>query len=32
MASIAEATATMVKNIEAVTGQKISEWIRRARF
>jgi Domain of unknown function (DUF4287)/Domain of unknown function (DUF5655) len=31
MASVAEATATMVKNIEAATGQKISEWIRRAR-
>jgi hypothetical protein len=31
MASVAEATATMVKNIEAATGQKITEWIRRAR-
>jgi hypothetical protein len=31
MASVAEATATMVKNIEAATGQKIGEWIRRAR-
>jgi hypothetical protein len=31
MASVAEATATMIKNIEAVTGHKISEWIRRAR-
>jgi Domain of unknown function (DUF5655)/Domain of unknown function (DUF4287) len=31
MASVAEATASMVKNIEAATGQKIAEWIRRAR-
>jgi hypothetical protein len=31
MASIAEATATMVKNIEATTGKTITEWIRRAR-
>ena len=31
MASVAEATASMVKNIEAATGQKISEWIARAR-
>jgi hypothetical protein len=31
MASVAEAIATMVKNIEASTGQTITEWIRRAR-
>jgi Domain of unknown function (DUF4287)/Domain of unknown function (DUF5655) len=31
MASVAEATATMVKNIEATTGQTMAEWIRRAR-
>ena len=31
MASVAEATATMVKNIEAATGQKITEWTSRAR-
>jgi hypothetical protein len=31
MASLAEATATMVRNIEAATGQKMTEWIRPAR-
>ncbi len=31
MASVAEATATMVKNIEAATGLTMGEWIRRAR-
>jgi Domain of unknown function (DUF5655)/Domain of unknown function (DUF4287) len=31
MASVAEATATMVKNIEASTGLKMAEWLRRAR-
>jgi hypothetical protein len=31
MATVAEATATMVKNIEASTGRKISEWVRSAR-
>jgi hypothetical protein len=31
MGSVADATATMVKNIEATTGHAIGEWIRRAR-
>jgi hypothetical protein len=31
MASIAEATATLVKNIEAATGRTIGEWIRLSR-
>jgi hypothetical protein len=31
MASIAEATATLVKNIEAANGRTISEWIRQSR-
>jgi len=31
MASVADATATFIRNIEAATGKKISEWIRVAR-
>jgi hypothetical protein len=31
MASVAEATATLAKNIEAITGKKISAWVRQAR-
>jgi hypothetical protein len=31
MAPVADATATFIRNIEAATGEKISEWIRVAR-
>lgn len=31
MASIAEATATLARNIEAATGRTIPEWVRRSR-